>query len=87
LAEPIKEKHGGEQAAQAQSGPAEGAERMSARARREGKPAQTDGAKDAVVVLGDALATEELAALRALGGSFAGGMVEAMLLGERQHGG
>jgi hypothetical protein len=51
-----------------------------------GGQAQTDGAQDAVIVLGDALATKEMAALRALGGGFARRVVEAMLLGQGRHG-
>jgi hypothetical protein len=86
LADPVKEKRRGQQAAQAQSGPPEGAQRMAAPVRLPGHEAQTDGAQDAVVVLGDALAAKEMAALRALGGGFARGMIQAMLLGKGQHG-
>ena len=43
---------------------------------------QADRTQDAVFVLGDAFAAEVVPAYRALGGGFARGMIEAMLLGQ-----
>jgi len=86
LSDRVKEKRGGQQAGHGQTGPAKRAERMAARACRPGELAQTDGAQDALVVLSDALAAKELAALRALGGGFPRRVIETMLLGQGQHG-
>jgi hypothetical protein len=86
LGYPVKENGGGQEAAEAENGPRKDAEWMPPRARRSRRLAQTDGAQKAVIVLGHALAAEEMAAFRALGGGFARGMIEAMLLGQGRHG-
>jgi hypothetical protein len=86
LPDPVKKECRRQKSGQAQAGAAQGAERMAAGAVHARDPAQADGAKEAVVVFGDALAAEELAAFEALRDRLAGRVVQAMLMGQGRHG-
>jgi len=64
----------------------QGANPMKAPTRRgPGEPPQARRADDAVVVLGDALATKKLPAFRTTRNGFPEFMVQATLMGERGH--